>query len=87
MAARGKDRSEAVPPHVLLLQGPIGPMFTELEARLEENGARVTRVLFNAGDALFCERRPSTYRFTGEEADWRAWLEELAVRDRPGVTR
>ncbi|MCJ8191582.1 capsular polysaccharide export protein, LipB/KpsS family [Sphingomicrobium aestuariivivum] len=60
-------------------------MFTELEAELEERGARVTRVLFNAGDALFSERRPSTYRFTGEEADWQAWLDAFAVRDRPDV--
>lgn len=36
---------------VLLLQGPVGPMFVKLANWLEKKGTRVHRVIFNGGDA------------------------------------
>lgn len=39
--------------NVLLLQGPVGPFFRRFAAELGRRGAKVTKVNFNAGDALF----------------------------------
>lgn len=68
--------------HVLLLQGPVGPFFAQLQRALESQGARVTRVLFNAGDILFAPDH-GTERFSGSRAAWIEWLETRIVEDRP----
>ena len=39
--------------HALLLQGPVGPFFRRFAEDLRRRGTRVTKVNFNAGDALF----------------------------------
>lgn len=59
--------------HFLLLQGPHGPFFRELGTMLGRAGDTVTRVAFNAGDAMFAD--PATLvRFTGSEDRWPEWL-------------
>lgn len=49
---------------IMLLQGPVGPFFSELHSALTTQGFRVSRVLFNAGDALFSGHQ-ECLRFTG----------------------
>ena len=57
-----------------MLQGPIGPFFSELQQVLEAEGARTLRVLMNAGDVLF-GRDEHTVRVSGSLDEYRAWLE------------
>ena len=45
-----------IPKQVLLLQGPVGPFFDRLHSQLLENQINCTRILFNAGDELFCHK-------------------------------
>jgi capsular polysaccharide export protein len=63
---------------VLLLQGPMGPFFRRLADDLRAVGARVHKVNFNAGDALFYPRGALAYRGTLE--DWPRMLAELLDR-------
>ena len=58
---------------ILLLQGPVGPFFAELQIALYAAGFGVKRVLFNSGDRLFDHGRNSV-RFTGILGDWGTWL-------------
>lgn len=59
---------------VLLLQGPVGPFFSELESALRAAGHLVRRVAFNAGDNLFSSRvRPPT-RLSLNLNEWESWL-------------
>ncbi|MDJ0858693.1 MAG: capsular biosynthesis protein [Dinoroseobacter sp.] len=61
----------------VFLQGPHGPFFGELGQRLEETGARVVRIGFNAGDARFWPN-PETYIPFKETPD--EWSRQL-----PGI--
>lgn len=65
--------------HVLLLQGPRSTFFTHLADALEARGARVSRVLFCPGDALYWGRRPA-FRHRGSAAEWAEASEELMRR-------
>ena len=59
---------------ILLLQGPVGPFFSELESALRAAGHLVRRVAFNAGDNLFSSRvRPPT-RLSLNLNEWESWL-------------
>jgi capsular polysaccharide export protein len=49
---------------VVLLQGPMGPFFHRLARDLEDCGATVHKVNFNAGDTLFFPNPSFTYRGT-----------------------
>lgn len=68
------------PRRVLLLQGPVGPFFSRLQAFLDEAGFDCWRICFNAGDLVYARRR-KRLRFGGGEAEWQAWL-EAACRNR-----
>lgn len=68
----------------MLLQGPVGPFFSELHTALTRQGFPVTRVLFNAGDSLFA-RRHQCLRFTGSHATWETWLYHEIDRNPPTV--
>lgn len=59
---------------MLLLQGPVGPFFARLAADLRRAGARVWKVHFNGGDALF---GPQGFHWRGAEAEWPGWLARL----------
>lgn len=67
---------------MLVLQGPVGPFFKKLQRALEVRDARVTRVLFHAGDALFAPDH-GVVRFSGSRQQWVEWLEGLLATDRP----
>ncbi len=55
--------------HALLLQGPVGPFFRRLAEDLRARGTRVTKVNFNAGDALFF-RGKDVVAYDGALAAW-----------------
>jgi len=63
---------------VLLLQGPVGPFFSDLHKSLIARGFSVRRVVFNAGDSLFAQRCDRVC-FNGTPEEWETWLRfELA---------
>jgi len=63
---------------VLLLQGPVGPFFRRLAARLRAAGAEVHKVNFNGGDWLFYPRGALNWR--GRWRDWADFLQSLIVQ-------
>ncbi|MBU0620463.1 MAG: capsular biosynthesis protein [Gammaproteobacteria bacterium] len=63
---------------VLLLQGPVGPFFRRLAQDLEQSGAQVFKVNFNAGDWLFSGG--TAFNFRGLPDDWPVYLEALLER-------
>ena len=66
---------------VLLLQGPVGPFFRELESALRAAGHLVRRVAFNAGDNLFSSRVHRPTRLSLNLNEWESWLRfELSCR-------
>ncbi|MCA0930409.1 capsular polysaccharide export protein, LipB/KpsS family [Ruegeria profundi] len=69
---------------VLLLQGPVGPFFTELQAALSSAGLEVRRVIFNAGDKAFAPRHDCLY-FTGTQIEWENWLRSEIAQNAPDV--
>ncbi len=64
----------------LFLQGPHGPFFARLGARLRESGATVWRVGFNAGDRAFWPDRASYIPHRAPPEAWPAHLEALIAR-------
>ena len=73
----GSNENSAAPKcckSVLLLQGPVGPFFGELEGALRAAGHSVRRVSFNVGDSLFSSsvHRPTRLSLTLDE--WESWL-------------
>ncbi len=54
---------------VLMLQGPVGPLFDRVTRWLMERGASVSRVVFHAGDIFDCRIvQPTT--FSGTPSGW-----------------
>ncbi len=68
----------------LFLQGPHGPFFAELAAKLAEAGCAVEKIGFNAGDAHFWRDRGSYLPFKGNPQEWRNFIG--AYLDRTGTT-
>lgn len=68
---------------VLLLQGPRSGFYRHLARALEARGARVLRVLFCPGDALFWWPRPAI-RYRGRLEHWPARLRGLVAQE--GIT-
>ncbi len=64
----------------LFLQGPHGPFFARLGARLRESGARVVRVGFNAGDRAFWPDRAHYIPHREGPEAWPAHLAALLER-------
>jgi len=58
---------------ILLLQGPVGPFFKELQGRLRSHGWDAQHVTFNAGDRFFANRK-EVVRFSGTLDEWETWL-------------
>lgn len=68
------------PRHFLFLQGPHGPFFAQLAARLRGHGAQVWRVGFNAGDGAFWWPKSSYLPYRGTLDDWPAACAALLAR-------
>lgn len=59
----------------LLLQGPMGPFFSDLAHWLEQQGREAVNVVFNGGDKFYCRKRKAyAWRKTAEE--FPLWLEK-----------
>ena len=81
-AGTHRDGREATRQRViLLLQGPASWFFTRLARALAARGARVLRVLFCPGDALFW-RGGRARAFRGRPESWRDWLARLCREER-----
>jgi capsular polysaccharide export protein len=85
IAATGKSATTAPEKgrHFLLLQGPCGAFFRELQKTLRRRGHKCTRVVLNGGDlvnSLF--GKALVYRRSF--ADWPAWIAAAAIRE--GIT-
>ncbi len=65
--------------NVLLLQGPVGPFFRRFATEIEQAGAKVTKINFNAGDALFYFPKPARFYRKAAEG-WPSYLETV-LRD------
>jgi len=64
--------------NILLLQGPVGPFFKDLQEFLEEEAFEVWRICFHAGDSLFSKKK-NRIPFSGELNEWESWLREFLV--------
>lgn len=65
----------------MLLQGPVGPFFRDLQRSFVERGFDVIKINFNGGDLIFsagCD----IFNFRGSPTGWSAWLNE-AIAKRP----
>lgn len=79
---RPRARGFASPLDILLLQGPVGPFFTRLQQILENQGHRVRRICFNAGDRAAA--RPCDFEaFRGGREDWARRIDDLLRNDPP----
>ncbi len=67
---------------VLLLQGPVGPLFDRIATWLVSRGARVHRVAFQGGDE-FDAKTLDPLRFQGTLAEWPAFFGQLLDRLQP----
>jgi capsule polysaccharide modification protein KpsS len=65
--------------NILLLQGPMGPFFKRFAQELEQKGANVVKVNFNAGDWLFF---PKGRGYKGSPIDWVTYLGNLVVDEK-----
>jgi capsular polysaccharide export protein len=64
---------------VVLLQGPVGPLFGKLAQRLQAEGIAVKKVCFSAGDAFDWQGISDVpvHDFRGELSEWPAFFESL----------
>ena len=67
---------------VMLLQGPVGPLFSQLHKALLSNGFSVQRLIFNTGDSFF-DRANDSVRFTGSLLEWETWLRSELKQNTP----
>jgi capsular polysaccharide export protein len=75
---------QKTPSRILLLQGPVGPFFSELHAALSDAGLKTRRVILNAGDKIFSGAKECIY-FTGTQSEWETWLRFEIALLRPAV--
>ena len=69
--------------HILMLQGPVGPFFSRLQRALLSQDHKVKRILFNAGDRLFCRNKSDCENFHGNLEQWDAWFKDYLKTDAP----
>ncbi|MCK5814018.1 MAG: capsular biosynthesis protein [Cocleimonas sp.] len=62
--------------NILLLQGPMGPFFKRFAQELEQKGANVVKVNFNAGDWFFF---PKGQSYKGTYHDWVEYIDRLVI--------
>ena len=64
---------------LLMLQGPIGPLFTRIASWKRSLGHKVRRVVFNAGDSVYCGDKDAIH-FRHGHADWSKHLRNYIRR-------
>ena len=67
---------------VLLLQGPVGPFFAELQNALSDAGFATRHVVFNAADKLFAPRQNCAV-FSGTDSEWETWVRFEIAQNAP----
>lgn len=60
--------------NILLLQGPMGPFFSNLRKDLEKDGHTVYKINFNGGDVFF-NQGDRNYKFRDHPDMWRDYLD------------
>jgi capsular polysaccharide export protein len=75
---------DSVKPLIMLLQGPVGPFFQELQGDFVERGFDVIKVNFNGGD-LFFFNNSDVLNFRGSPSDWSVWLSAFIAKRRPAA--
>jgi capsular polysaccharide export protein len=73
---------QKVAKRILLLQGPVGPFFSELQTALSDAGFATRSVVFNAGDKLFAPHQNCAV-FTGTKSEWETWLRFEIAQNNP----
>lgn len=66
---------------VLLLQGPVGPFFLQLQNVLNKSGFDAWRICFTAGDRLY-SHRDKRLMFSNGLSEWQSWLEQFLAYSR-----
>lgn len=64
---------------LLMLQGPIGPLFHRIATWKRSLGCRVIRIVFNGGDKHFCPD-PEAVEFCHTLREWPHYLRRLIMR-------
>lgn len=62
----------------LLLQGPMGPFFSDTAQWLESLGREAVNVVFNGGDKYYCRKR-DYLTFTRTPKEFPTWLKETCL--------
>lgn len=70
------------PRFIVLLQGPVGPFFSELAQALLARGDRVLKINFNLGDRIYSRRIPFVM-FSDSLSAWRVWFSQFLVGQKP----
>lgn len=65
--------------NILLLQGPMGPFFKRFAQELEQQGANVVKVNFNAGDWVFFPKGKS---YKGSYHNWIEYIDRLVIDEK-----
>mgnify|MGYP007042152037 FL=1 len=68
-----------------LLQGPHGPIFSQLGQFLEQAGARAWRASFNGGDAFFWGNKARFIAHTESVETWPAALSKIIAERSKGL--
>lgn len=58
---------------IVLLQGPVGPFFSDLQNYLEKQGYDCWRILFNAGDRFYSGKKKKVV-YNGSRNEWASWF-------------
>ncbi len=61
----------------LLLQGPVGYFFTDLQDQFAAKGAQPLRLLFNGGDAFFARKNQKTCFFKGQPEEFLQFFKQV----------
>ena len=61
---------------ILLLQGPMGSYFNTLDTKFTNEGAKVFRIGFNAGDEFFARTDHYT-EYKDKPKNWQKFVEEF----------
>ena len=67
------------------IAGTFGPFFDRLHRQLLENQINCARILFNAGDKLYCRNKQSALNFHGNLDEWTKWFEKYIKNNKPSV--
>lgn len=78
---RSRPLSSKSSSRVLLLQGPVGPFFRQLQNVLNKSGFDAWRICFTAGDRLY-SHRDKRLMFSSGLSEWQSWLEQFLAYSR-----